>query len=239
MRALLVLIFLTVPALAKPTIVVAPIEGDSGNKIANVVADVAGEDATVIGPEKAEKAMTKLGLSSELGRKDLAKLRARFDADLILSGKLDKDGSAKTLEVGVTSKGRKTQTFTLTFKSADSEKFKRELREQLSNRRGGGGEAEEEEEAKSEDKRVSRNDDDDDGAKKKKTKKKKRRAGDDDEREDEEEDEDAEEPKAYRHPVTQVAVRVWVGASFGRRTLTYDSTATNKPPPVGTAAPSG
>ena len=39
--------------------------------------------------------------------------------------------------------------------------------------------------------------------------------------------------------MTQVAVRVWAGASFGRRTLTYDSTAMNKPPTVGTAAPSG
>lgn len=228
MRALIVLILLTGAALAKPTIAVAPIEGDTNNQVANVVAEVAGEDATVIGPDKTEKAIAKLGLSSELERKDLSKLRARFDADVILSGKLEKDGKTKTLEVSVTAKGRKTQKFTLTFKSADSDKFKSELREELGKRMGdgggGGGDDEPEE--------VEPKDDDDDDKATKKKKKKKKRGGDSDDGED-------EGDAAARHAVTQVALRVWVGASFGRRTLTYDSTAMNKPPPVGTAAPSG
>ena len=139
MRALLVLIFLTGVALAKPTVAVAPFQGDSNNKVSTVVAEVAGEDATVIGPDKTEKAMTKLGLSPELERKDLGKLRARFDADVILSGKLEKDGKTKSLQVSVTAKGRKTQNFTLTFKNADSDKFKSELREELGKRMTGGG----------------------------------------------------------------------------------------------------
>lgn len=238
MRALLVLIFLTVPALAKPTIVVAPIEGDSDNQIANVIAEVAGEKATVIGPEKAAKAMSKLGLSTELERKDLTKLRARFDADLILSCKLAKESKRNTLEVGVTAKGRKTQNFTLTFKAADSDRFKSELREELAKRLEGGGEPDE----------VDDGDEDDDKAKKPKKKKKQRGGGDEGEEgenegenedEDQDGDEDEDNAKSRRHPVTQVALRVWAGASFGRRTLTYDSTATNKPPPVGTAAPAG
>ena len=231
MRALLVLMVLTGIALAKPTIAVAPIEGDSDNKIGDVIAEVAGEDATVIGPAKTAKAMEKLGLSSELERKDLSKLRARFDADAIISGKLEKDGKNKTLELGLTAKGRKTQKFTLTFKNADSDKFKRELREELARWSGGGGEPEEEDDGETKPRKVEKaetNDDDSDTVKKKK--KKKRRGSDDDD-----DGEGVAEPE--RHPVTQVAVRVWVGASFGRRTLTYDSTATNKPPPVGTAAP--
>lgn len=225
MRALFILIFLTGSALAKPTVAVAPFEGDTNNQVANVVAEVAGEDATVIGPEKTEKAMTKLGLSSELERKDLSKLRARFDADVILSGKLEKDGKSKTLELSVTAKGRKTQKFTVTFKNAESDKFKREVREELGKRMGGGGDDEPEEVAPPPD------DDDDDKEKKKKKKKKRRGGGGDD-------DDDGDSASA-RHAVTQAAVRVFVGASFGRRTLTYDSTAMNKPPSVGTAAPSG
>jgi len=233
MRTLLVLWILTGVALAKPTIAVAPIEGDSGNKVADVVAEVAGENARVIGPDKTEKARDRLGMSSELDRKDLTKLRAKLDADFIISGKLDKDGKTKTLELGVTAKGRKTQKFTLTFKNADSDKFKNELREELGKRTtGDGGEPEDDEP-----KRLSNDDDDDDQEKKKKKKKKRR----DDEGEDEDEDEEGDGPgvKQKRHPVTQVALRVWAGASFGRRTLTNDSSATNKPPSVGTAAPSG
>ena len=234
MRALLVLLMLTGVALAKPTIAVAPIEGDSGNKVADVIAEVAGEEARVIGPDKTEKARDKLGMSSELDRKDLTKLRSKLDADFIISGKLEKDGKTRTLELGVTAKGRKTQTFTLTFKNADSDKFKRELREELAKRTSSGGGEPEDDEPK----RLSSNDDDDDDKAKKK-KKKKRRGGDDDD--DEEEDDDGDGPgvKQKRHPVTQVALRVWAGASFGRRTLTNDSSATNKPPSVGTAAPSG
>ncbi len=231
MRALFILMFLTGVALAKPKVAVAPIEGDTNNQVANVVAEVAGEDATVIGPDKTEKAMTKLGLSPELERKDLSKLRARFDADVILSGKLDKDGKTKSLEVSVTAKGRKTLKFTVTFKNADSDKFKSELREELAKRmkgEGGGGDEEPEEAAPPPPKEDDDEDEDADKDKKKK-KKKKRRGGDD----------DADDTASDRHAVTQVAVRVWAGASFGRRTLTYASTAMNKPPPVGTAAPSG
>jgi len=225
---------LTGVALAKPTIAVAPIEGDSGNKVADVVAEVAGEEARVIGPDKTEKARDKLGMSSELDRKDLTKLRSKLDADFIISGKLEKDGKTKTLELGVTAKGRKTQTFTLTFKNADSDKFKRELREELAKRTSGGGGEPEDDEPK----RLSSNDDDDDDKAKKKKKKKKRR-GDDEEEDDDDDEGDGPGVTHKRHPVTQVALRMWAGASFGRRTLTNDSSATNKPPPVGTAAPSG
>lgn len=228
MRALFVLFLLTGVALAKPTVAVAPFEGDSDKRVADVVAEVAGEDADVIGPAKTEKTMRKLDMSSELDRKDLTKLRAKLDADFILSGKIDKDGSNKTLELGVTEKGRQTQKFTITYKKADSAKFKNQIREALGRRASGGGDNEPDE--------VENNDDDDDDKKKKKTKKKKKKRGGDDE---EEEEEAEEEDIGERHAVTQVAIRVWAGASFGRRTLTNDSSATNKPPSVGTAAPSG
>jgi len=227
MRALFVLLFLTGVAIAKPTIVVAPFEGDSGNKVADVVADVAGEDAKVIGPEKAEKTMEKLDMSGELDSKDLIKLRAKLDADLIISGKLEKRGASKTLELGVTEKGRQTQKVSIRFKKAGSEKFKNQVREALGRKSSGGGGDDDDDEADEED---------DDDKKKKKKKKKKRRGGDDEE--EDEEDDDGEGVKEKRHAVTQVAIRVWAGGSFGRRTLTNDSSATNKPPSVGTAAPS-
>ncbi len=220
MRALFVLILLTSVALAKPTVAVAPFEGDSDNKVADIVAEVAGEDAKVIGPEKTEKMMEKLELSGELDRKDLTKLRAKLEADVILSGKLEKDGTTRTLELGVIEKGRPTQKFTVTFKRADSEKFKNQVRKALGRSASG---ADDDDEVKP--------DDDDDNKKKKK--KKKRRGGDEEEAEEDDGD------KAKRHAVTQVAIRVWAGASFGRRTLTNDSSAMNKPPSVGTAAPAG
>jgi len=227
MRALFVLILLTGVALAKPTVAVAPFEGDSDNKVADIVADVAGEDAKVIGPEKAERMMEKLEMSSELEQKDLTKLRAKLDADVILSGKLEKDGKSRTLELGVTEKGRPTQKFTVTFKKADSEKFKNQVRKALGRSASGSDDDEGEPDE------VKKSDDDDDDDKKKKKKKKKRRGGEDEDEQEEDGD------KGNRHAVTQVAIRVWAGASFGRRTLTNDSTATNKPPSVGTAGPAG
>ena len=48
-----------------------------------------------------------------------------------------------------------------------------------------------------------------------------------------------DEEETPRHPVTQAAIRLNAGAGFGRRGLTYETTGTGSPPPVGTAAPSG
>lgn len=270
MRTLLAFLLVAVPALAlaKPTIAVAPLEGDSGNKIAKVVAEVAEEDAKVIGPKETEKAMDKLGLSTEMDRKDLTKLRAKLDADAVVNGKLEKDGKTRTLELGVTSKGRKTQKFTLTFKSSDSEKFRTELREELAKRIGGAGAEEDEdedeaadrkkredEEAASAAKRKKKLSDDDEDADRKKKKRVSDRTADNDDDDDNDrsrkkkkkrrggdEDEDSEDGagvQAERHPVTQAAVRVHAGAAFSRRSLTYDSIGTMPPPSLGTGAPAG
>jgi hypothetical protein len=115
----------------------------------------------------------------------------------------------------------------------------------------------EEEEAKREEearkKKRDRDEDEDDN-----TRRKKKRVADEDEdededdervrkraddEEDEEEDDDDGEPrrkrKPRRHVLTQTALWADAGASLARRTLTYQSNAMNRPPPVGTAAPAG
>ena len=98
----------------------------------------------------------------------------------------------------------------------------------------------EDDDAKDRRKRISARDDDDGGSvKKKKKSKKKRRGGDDDDDRDDGDD-DTDEDRPARHPTTQAAVRAHAGGAFGRRSLTYATTATtNVPPPVGTAAAAG
>ena len=231
-RFLLVLLLVPSIALAKPKVAIAPFEGDEGHKVANAVAKAAGDDVEITSPKATGHAMASLGLSGELDKKDVKKLRGKLGVDVVVQGKVS-GKKQKTLELRVAGKGVKTATFSIKFKSAMSTKFHDDVRDELGKHLGTGGEADEEEEDKPRrlvdddgERKKKRESDDDDEARS--THKKKRHRDDDDDTE-----------STPRHAVTQVAIRVNAGAGIDRRTLTYSGAGTTKPPPVGTAGATG
>ena len=244
----MLLIALVLPswALARPTVAVAPLAGDRGNKVGNALATALAEDATVVRPKEVRKAMARLKLSGEVEGKPLKKLRGQLEVDVVVQGTLDKDGKKQRLELSVTVKNKKPIRVVLRFKTTDE--LDDEVRGKLRKRIAAADDTEErpsfrkdqdEDKDKNKPRRTAkarasdRDDDEDDDARtavRKKAKKRKVRRDDD--------DDDDDEP-APRHPVTQAAVHLHAGAAFSRRTLTYDSTAAMAPPSVGTAAGSG
>ncbi len=221
---------------AKPSIAVAPLDGDPGNKVGNAVAKAAEDDASAVtGPKETGKAMDKLGLSGELDKKDQKKLRGKLEADILITGKVEDEGRENAVELTISGKGIKKSKIKLRFKKATSPSFRNDLREALSKRLDPGEKDDDDEEerpkktkpddAEERPKKAKRVSEDDDEERAAVRKKKKRRRSDDDE-------------EAPRHPVTQAAIRINAGAGFNRRGLTYDG-GSGSPPPVGTAAPSG
>jgi hypothetical protein len=246
MRLLLIAaaVILMAPSIAraKPSVAVAPLDGDTNNKVGNAVAKAAEEEASAVtGPKETGKAMEKLDLSGTLDKKDAKKLRAKLDVEILIQGKVEDDGDDKSIQLTVAGKGLKSSKLKLRFKTV-STKFRNDLREALAKRLAP-GEAEEDEEDRpkrlndSDDKPKKPHDDEEDKPKKRvsdtdedgdsgSVRKKKRRHGDDD-------------VEPTRHAVTQVAIRLNAGAGFGRRGLTYDGGGGEAgPPPIGTAAPS-
>jgi hypothetical protein len=91
MRWLLVLILSIVPAIAvaKPSVAVAPFEGDDDDKVANAVEKaLESEASSVVGHKATGKAMDKLGLSGKLDKADKKKLRKRSSRQIV-EGKVD------------------------------------------------------------------------------------------------------------------------------------------------------
>ena len=222
MRWLVVLLLLA-PAIAaaKPSIAVAPFDGDDDNKVAIAVAKALEDDASsVIGPKETGKAMDKLGLSGRLDTKDQKKLRKKLDVDVVIQGKVED----KTVELRIAGKGIEASKVDLEFKNTGL-KFRREVREAVAPKLGE-GKGDDDDEPKE----VAETDDGEETKVRKKKKKKRNRDDDDDARED---------APVGRHAVTQAAIRGNVGAGFARRGLTYDATGNQQPPPVGTAGPSG
>lgn len=228
-RWLVFLAWLAFPAIAiaKPTLAVAPLDGDRDGEVAALVAEAAEDEAKVTTPDKVEGVLEKLGVSKgEIDGRVVKKLRKRLDVEVVVYGKVEKDDGKKTLELNVSARGKKTSRFSITFKNADSKAFKRELREELGKRLA------------SDERDDSNNDDDDDDDRPTK----KDREDDDDDRKrkkkrrDDNDDGDDDRPRP-RHKVTQVAFRGLVGGGFSRRTLKYDSTAVPHPPNVGTFDP--
>ncbi len=250
-------------ARAKPSVAVAPLDGDTGNKVGNAVAKAAEEEASAVtGPKDTKKAMEKLDLSGTLDKKDAKKLRTKLDVEILIQGKVEDDGDDKSIQLSVSGKGIKSSKLKLRFKTV-STKFRNDLAEALAKRLAP-GEAEEDDDDKpkrlsdnedkpkrlndNEDKPKKRLSDDEDRPKKRvdDEDKPKKRVSDTDGDEDsgsvrkkkrKRRGDDDEEPT--RHAVTQVAIRLNAGAGFGRRGLTYDGGGgAAGPPPIGTAAPS-
>ncbi|MDB4953044.1 MAG: hypothetical protein JWO36_613 [Myxococcales bacterium] len=130
---LIVLVSLALPAMAaaKPRVAVAPFEGDSEDKVSDVVAEEAEKSAKVTGPEEVGRVMESLAISDARSMRALKKLRVRLEVDVVVHGKVERDGSKKRLEVTVSGRAKKSATFEVKFKTTSSKAFRKELRDEL------------------------------------------------------------------------------------------------------------
>src|SRR4051812_36487960 len=101
--ALLTLVFATMvatfvvsasPALARPSIAVAPLEGDNDGAVSDDVAVAASEHGKTTKPDKVAREIEKLDISS-LTSKSIKKLRTKLSVDVVIHGKVDRTGSKK------------------------------------------------------------------------------------------------------------------------------------------------
>lgn len=139
MRALLItisLVCIAIPIQAiakpKPKIAVAPLAGDTGNKVAQAVADaLAGKDFVVVGHKEVGREMKKLGLSDELDTKDARKLTTKLDVVALVDGKVTRFGKKRSLHLEVHRRGKAGSGFTIEFKSASSDGFRRSVHDEI------------------------------------------------------------------------------------------------------------
>jgi hypothetical protein len=255
-RWLTVLFVLALPVVvaAKPKVAVAPIEGDSTtNGVGKIVAEAADDHAKVIGPAKTGEAMESLGITT-LNGKALKKLRVKLEVELIVHGKIEKDGKKLHLSLTIQGKGKNKTDIDLMFK--DNKALKKDLSKKLEKRFDsllGGEEDPDDEDAppkKHEDDPPKKHEDDppkhadDDHPKKHDDDHPKKRVAEDDSVRKHRGDDDEDDTKHRKHrkhhdernPITQEAAWVDGGAELARRTLTWDGTGADLVPHVGTAA---
>jgi len=201
----LIVAWLLVPALAfaRPKIAVAPLEGDDDGSVTAVVAEEASQHATIVDPKPTQAALARLGFSDAKGKKAQKALRKRLKVDVIIYGEVTTKGSKRKLVLEVSARNKDVTEIELTLKSATSNKFREELRDELGKSLAGAeGQAAE--------------DDDDHPLR------------------------PFRHGEGERHPITESAVWLDVGAAALHRSLTYQTTgAASPPPPVGTASVSG
>lgn len=151
-RILLLLIAaLAIPSAAlakpKPKIAVAPLAGDAGNKIAQAVVDaLAGKDFAVVGPKETKRELGKIGAPEELDAKDVRKLAQRMGVVAIIDGKVGKAGKKRSLRLEIHRRGKPSAGFTIEFKSASSEGFRKGVRKTVLEKLDGATEDTDEEE---------------------------------------------------------------------------------------------
>jgi len=121
--ALLVLL-VAAPALARPKVAVAPLDGDDDQKISSIVADAAGDHAKVTGPGRVAKALDSLSITS-LSGKGLKKLRSNLEVDVVIHGAVRK----KHVSLTLSGKGKQKATLELDFKTTKA--LRKELAKQL------------------------------------------------------------------------------------------------------------
>lgn len=187
--ALLVVMLVAAPVLARPRVAVAPLDGDDDQKVSAIVADAAGAHAKITGPGRVAKALDKLSITT-LDKKSVRKLRSNLEVDVVIHGAVKK----KHLELTLSGKGTHKATLELTFKSTKT--LKKELASKLGKKldevAGGNDDdaddddddrkAEEARKAKEEEARKKREDDEREAARKKKDDDDRRKKDDDDRR---------------------------------------------------------
>src|SRR5256885_2235803 len=85
-------------AWAKPKVALTQIEGDASGDVRDAVVEaLEGKELSLIASREVNRAVDKLGDLADLTERDFKKLASELDADAIVTGKLDKVGTAKTL----------------------------------------------------------------------------------------------------------------------------------------------
>ncbi|MBS1118465.1 MAG: hypothetical protein H6Q90_693 [Deltaproteobacteria bacterium] len=199
-------------ALAKPRVAIAPIAGDSDNKVTDELAELMTDNMSPVKQREVTRAMDKLGLAGELDTKGARKLQGKLDVVAVVHGKLGKDGRKKTLQLSVSARKKKTTRFTVEFTTTISEKFRTKVRDELERRI------------------LATDDDADDEAASSSVRKKKRKQNHRSKAEDGDDEAPALSPESM--------VRAALGPTIGIRRLTYTASGPNPPPRVGTGAPS-
>jgi hypothetical protein len=124
----------------KPKIAVAPLAGDSKNKVALAVVEaLAGKDFVVIGPKEVSREKETLGLSEELDAKEARKLATKLGAVAIIDGKITKAGKKRSLHLEVHRRGKPDAGFTIEFKSTASDGFQRGVHDEIAKKLDGAG----------------------------------------------------------------------------------------------------
>jgi hypothetical protein len=251
--ALLVLL-VAAPALARPRVAVAPLDGDDDQKISAIVADAAGAHAKVTSPTRTGKALDSLSITAFTG-KNLKKLRSNLEVDVVIHGAVKK----KHLTLTLSGKGKQKATIELDYKSTKT--LKKQLSAQLGKKlddvAGGNDDDADDDDDKPtpfgaskgdvapthhdddtpkhhDDDTPKRHASDDDRPKKHADddRPKKRVADDDDSvrkhSDDDDDDSRGHRRRHHREPrnmLTQAALYLDVGGQYARRTLSYDYAA--------------
>ncbi|TMQ15083.1 MAG: hypothetical protein E6J91_13890 [Deltaproteobacteria bacterium] len=127
----------------KPKIAVAPLAGDSGNKVADAVVEaLAGKDFSVLGPKEVGREITRLGLPDELDTRSARKLASKLGVVAVIDGKVGKAGGKRSLHLEVHRRGKPDAGFTVEFKSTTSKGFRRGIHDEISKKLEGTGAAE-------------------------------------------------------------------------------------------------
>jgi len=214
----LALVMVPALALAKPKVALVPIENDEGGVQEAVVDALETSDLDIVAPTKVARAEDKLGLEGDLSEKDAKKLGKELEAGAVVQASLSSKGSNKVLHFKLFVKGKKVKGFKIEFGSAKSAKFKKALRDKLTEKigdAGGGGGDDDEDKPKKKKKgdddenplatkKKKGGDDDEDKPKKKSSDdddsvKKKKKASDDDDdspkKKKSSDDDDEDKPK--------------------------------------------
>ena len=155
------------PAAAKPRVAVTQIEGDTEGTVRDAVAEALdGGELLLIGSREVNRAVDKLGDIAELTEKDFKKLATELEADAIVSGKLGKVGTTRTLKFRLFVHKKMAQGFTMSFKDPKSEKFRTLLHDKMVTKIGAAAGGDEDDKSA----RKKTGDDEDDAVAAKKTK---------------------------------------------------------------------
>ncbi|CAN5918025.1 hypothetical protein BH11MYX2_BH11MYX2_11640 [soil metagenome] len=216
---------------AKPTVAVAPFEGDDEGDVRDAVADALdGDEVDVLPKKQVVKALNKLGYEGELTEKQAKKVAKELEVDALVEATFGKKGINKQLRFTIYSGGKKKKGFKVTFNNEKNENFKSKLHDKLIEVIGVESSTGDDDDTDSKPRDVVTADDEVDKIHKKKggggdedeedkpTHKKKKRDVDPDE---EPEVEAAVERVSPRNP-TRTAVRVDLGSSFQNRSLTFN-----------------
>src|SRR5689334_18045876 len=93
-RPLLLAMFVLLPTLAfaRPRVAVMKLENDPNGQVADLVAEILEEDATLVGAKEVNRTVDKLGLPEELTDRDVKKLASELEVDALVRGKINKKG---------------------------------------------------------------------------------------------------------------------------------------------------